>query len=368
MIDVVLQEKLNFDPQYLLQLARDKSADGRNKLTEEVSDVFQHNLTDQEQKLASEITITLLLQAEINLREKLSKRICRLNNVPLGLALTFSHDEIEVAHHMLTHSPVLSDIDMLYIINEKGTEYWQAISKREKISPVVVNTLIETKDPLTAASLMENKFIRFNRTAMKNLTDIALLAPELNEQLLGRPEVDGEIAMNLYLTVSQELRKGIMENYHFDVLELDKAFTNMVRELSLASQGINDVSQAMMSLASRFQDRGEITSDLLIKTLRRGQLAFFIALLANWLDVNPSIIKILVEKEEGKHLAAACRAAGIIKSEFASIYLLTRSLFSGEKIAKNQDLIDAVKYFDATEHIDANKLLQLWSDKATLDN
>jgi len=66
--------------------------------------------------------------------------------------------------------------------------------------------------------------------------------------------------------------------------------------------------------------------------------------------------------------ATSCRAAVIIKSEFASIYLLTRSLFSGEKIAKNQDLIDAVKYFDATEHIDANKFLQLWSDKATLDN
>jgi len=351
-----------FNPEKVLELARDKSEQGRAMLAEEVGQIFESKLTESERNLANGIMLTLLRQAELDLREALSERLAVLDGVPEDLIFQLTHDEISVASSVLMHSTVLKDPDLIEIIHSKGEEYWQCIAQRQEISERVVKTLIETRDSKTALCLVENEGVRFDIQSMKTLGQIALKDDELHEPLLRRPEVNNEVAMTLYLCVSQGLRREILSKYNVNALDLDKALQDIIQEMSDVVLGSFEVSEEMMGLAGHFYERDEISADLLIKTLRRGQVAFFGALFSTWLDVSPNFVRILIEKEGGKHLAAACRAVGVMKSEFASIFLLSRGLRDGDKVVDQTELSFALKNFDRINPNAAKRVLSDWSE------
>ena len=73
------------DYQALLEMARDKSADGRARLANATSDLFSQSndvLTDHERALRSDILRGLLHDAEMSVRRKLSNKLAAMDDVP----------------------------------------------------------------------------------------------------------------------------------------------------------------------------------------------------------------------------------------------------------------------------------------------
>ena len=357
-----VSEVSNFRPEFVLELARDKTEQGRRILSEEVSRIFESALSESERHIAAEILMTLICQAEVDLRQALAERLSVIDDVPEKLILTLSYDVIEVAGTVLKNSSVLSDMDLIEIIHAKDTSYWQSIAQRTKLSAHLVDSLVATGDSATALHLVSNDNLRFSRKSMKRMGIIAVDSEKLQAPLLQRPEVDNEMALSLYLLVSNELRKEILDTYNINAIDLDHAMQDIIDDMTRSLRQRFDVSRQMMGVAQQFAGRNEITSDLLIKTLRRGQVGFFIALFAQWLDVSPKFIRVLIEKEGGKHLAAACRAAGVLKSEFASIFLLSRSFRDEDKVVDQEELATALKNFDQINPAAAKRVLSAWSD------
>lgn len=349
------------DPKELLRCAQDTSSEGRVRLATAVSSFFdEHELNETEQRLAGEIIMNLVRQAEADLREALAERLSVQEKVPADLIVFFANDQISVAKSVLMHSPVLKDIDLLFIIQSQGEEHWRAIAGRPSISPAVADRLLDTRDPGTVLRLVDNQRTHLQKGAMKKVIRAAVTSEELHAPLLRRPEVDAEMATSLYMVVSQALREQIAARFPADRAAIDRAFEMLVQELTNEARGKSDVLPEMKALAVKFREREEITPDLMIKTLRRGQMGFFVALFAQKAGFEPDAVVRMIQKEGGKPFILTCRAIGMMKSEFASLFLLSRGIRTGDKIVDQRELAMALKYFDALKDFDVGRIVKSW--------
>lgn len=350
------------DPKELLHFAQDTSGEGRARLARAVSQFFEEReLTAQQQRLAGEILLNLVRQAETDLRRALAERLSVQDNVPVDLIIFLANDEITVAESVLRHSPVLKDIDLLYIIQSKERAHWEVIAQREAVSPVVAERLIETRDPGTVLKLIDNQRVHLQKGALKKIIRVAAVSEELQAPLLRRPEIDAETATDLYMVVSQALRQQIAERFPLNPLAVDRAFDLLLQEFVNEARGSSHVLPEMKALARKFNTRGDITPDLLIRTLRRGQMAFFIALFAEKMEFTPDVVLRMIQRDGGKSFILACRAMGMMKSEFASLFLLSRGIRTGDKIVDQRELAMALKYFDTLKDFDVGRIVKSWA-------
>ena len=349
------------NPKQLLEYARDTSEAGRYKLVNAVSHFFDsQNLSDTEQYLASGIMLNLIRQAELDLREALAERLSVQNNIPSEIMVFLANDTISVAKPVLMHSPVLKDVDLIYIIALKGQDHWRSIAARDQLSPVVTERLIDTGDPETALNLVGNENISLQKGSLKKLLKVSLKSEELQGSLLRRPEIDGDMAVDLYMCVSQALQQEIATRFHVPPAMIEASLEALVQELSYEAKGIQDVTPEMMTLARRFKERDDISPDVMIKTLRRGQTSFFIALFAEKVGFTAETVVSLIQKDRGMPFAVACRSIGMMKSEFASIFLLSRGIRSSDKIVDQRELAMALKYYDAVKEFDVQRIMKSW--------
>lgn len=349
------------DPKQLLQFAQDTSPQGRTRLAKAVSNIFEESaLTEAEQKIASEILMNLIRQAEVDLRVALSERLAVLDTVPHELVVYLANDAISVARPVLMHSPLLTDIDLMYIISAKGEDYWQSIAHRDGVSPMVADKLIDMGDPSTIMNLIDNQRVNLQKSTMKKIARASLTSESLQAPLLRRPEVDGDIAVDLYMVVSEALRNDIAQKFPIAQHVLEHSMESLVHELSAAAHGSRDATPAMLALAEKFKARGEISTDQMIRTLRRGQIGFFVALFAAKTGLQPDQIVTMIQTDQGKAFVVACRSIGMLKSEFASVFLLSRGIRTGDKIVDQRELAMAIKHFDGLKDFDVERILATW--------
>lgn len=355
-------ERVNvLDPQELLQCAQDTSDSGRQRLARAVATFFDENqLNDHQKDLAGDILLNLVRQAEQDLREALSERLAVQANVPPELVVFLANDEIPVARHVLLHSPVLNDVDLIYIITSKGQEHWQTIASRESLSPNVADKLIDTGDPGTVMNLIDNERVNLQKSSMRKLVKLSLKSEELQAPLLRRPEVDADVAVDLYMVVSEALRQELVEKFPIASHVIDHAIEDLIHELSNEAKGMRQSTPEMRALAKRFNDRKEVTADLMIKTLRRGQIGFFLALYSEKIGIEPEYVIKLIQKDSGKPFVISCRYMGMMKSEFASLFLLSRGVRTGDKIVDQRELAMALKHSDSVKDFDVQRIMKTW--------
>lgn len=349
------------DPKLLLQFAQDKTETGRHRLAHAVSQCFaEEELNETEKRLAGSILLNLIRQAELDLREALAERLSVQDNIPPEVIVFLANDAISVARPVLLHSPVLKEVDLMHIIAARGEDHWRYIARRAQLSPVVAERLADTGDSRTVLNLIDNQRATLQKGCLKKLIKVARRSEELQAPLLRRPEIDGDLAVDLYLCVSNELRQEISSRFRLPADGIDASMDMLLEELNLEARKVQQVTPEMTLLAKRFKERAAASPDTMIKTLRRGQTSFFIALFAERTGLVQESVLRLIRKEDGKPFALACRSMGMMKSEFASIFLLSRGIRGGDKIVDQRELAMVLKHYDAVKTIEIQRTMKSW--------
>ena len=357
----VKQRMPKVDAKRLLDYAKEKSDDSYERLTREITEIYADgDLSNIERQIANDGLMLLLQQAEIDLRVALSERLSLQEHVPLELVLRLAHDDIAVASHVLLKSKYISELDLAEVVKSKGHQHWRTIARRENLGPTAAESLIDTGDIETAVTLVGNLTASLSQENMHGLSVLALRSDRLHMPLLNRPEVSNDIALTLYMFVSQELRKKILNDYNINQQLLDKTIEGLLDELHRGGHRPWDVTEEMLNLARAFRDREEMSTGLLTRTLRRGQLPFFVALLSVWLDMEPPVFKKIIERDSGKGFALICRSLGIVKTEFATLYLLSGAMHSKERNVDQSNLLKIIHFFDNVSIDDAKRVIKSW--------
>jgi uncharacterized protein (DUF2336 family) len=358
-VSMVTQESRDFE--HLLDLARDKSVASRTRLVETVSDLFfgtKKTLSDRERALMIEILRRLIHDVEMAVRKALAERLSVEPDAPSDLIVALANDEIDVAHPILVKSNVLQDPELIEIIHQRTMEHQLAVAVRQRLSPVVSDALVATGNADVIRTLLENHGAEINQATLGYLVEQSKRVDSYQNPLVMRPDLSAELAKRMYWWVSAALRKHIVAHFAIDPLELDQRVEEIVTDLIGQNAGGQPaLARRSEELAKKVAERGTISPQLLVQTLRQGEVALFEALLAEMSKLRRALVRRIVFEPGGQGLAVIARAIGIAKPDFASIFLLSRSARPGDKVVDPGELSRVMSFFDRVQPTAAQRLL-----------
>ncbi len=353
-----------YDTQKVYDLARDNNPLARAELTSAVAGLLEAHvhLNNREQELLSDVLIGLMRQAESDLRAALAERLSVLDDAPLRLILNLANDDIEVARPVLQRSAVLSDLDLIYIVKARGAEHWQAIAAREDLSAQLVDILADKYDEGTAIVLSANERAHMTWHALDVLTAMAASNENIAKPLLMRSELPDNIVRRLYDHVGQELRHYIRDYHGIFSGEVNTAIDEIMLEFTSAGQPEMFMPNPRVIQAARqYAEKGKLTLHAMMQSLKRGQIASFVAMFSVYTGRSVEEMHDYMRQPSGKALAVICRAHGVQKADFATIYLLTGRMRTDQRIINQSDMLSVMAHYESIKPERAQELLN--SDK-----
>jgi uncharacterized protein (DUF2336 family) len=348
------------ETEHLFELARDKTIAGRQALTATVTDLFfakGNALTDRERALMTEILRQLISDVESSVRKSLADRLAHQKDAPHDLIVALANDQIEVAHAILLHSEVLRDAELIEVIHHRTLEHQLAIAMRKSVSEQVCDALVETGDVGVIKALLENNSARIASATMAYLVEQSKRVDTYQNPLLQRPDLPPQLAKRMYLWVSAALRKHILEHFPIDATDFDDVLEETVANLT---EHPAEAERKSVQLADNLSAEQAITPQLLIQSLRQGEIALFEALFGRMTGIRLTLVRRLLFERGGEGLAIACRALRIEPPLFASIYLLSRKARQNDPPPARGDIKRILDFYEQTPPIAAEKLLKKW--------
>lgn len=161
---------------------------------------------------------TLMRDNVVKVRKILSQTFKSDAQAPHPLVLALARDrEEDIAAPVLRESPVLSDDDMITIIQEGAPGWAQtAIAGRENLSPLVGNALIAKGETAAVAAVIANPGSSLAPAVLDGLVDRAQATPELQPPLVDRKDMAGGLLIKLAKVVAGSLLKKLCSRDDID--------------------------------------------------------------------------------------------------------------------------------------------------------
>ena len=352
------------DTNYLFQLARDKSAQGRSVLAGIISDLFDDegdSLSDRERTLIFNILHGIIHDIEVSVRINLSSRLASRTDVPHDLLTQLANDEIDVAYPILTGSTVLRDIDLIDVIRLRTHEHQLALTLRNEISEEVSDALIETGQENIVESLLKNQNARISQSTMEYLVEQSRRVDTYQEPLLQRNDLKADLAKRMFMWVSAALRQHIIGRYGIDPETVDHllekaALEEIDKTVSDGGRG----NRGAGKLAGAMLDEGMITPEALVAALADGEVSLFMAMFARLTGLNEYLSARMVFEAGGEGMAISCKALGFPQSQFVSIFKMSRKARPNRKRNTKKDLLTVLDLYERMTPEAAQAVLHRW--------
>jgi uncharacterized protein (DUF2336 family) len=348
----------------MLDLAQDRSAAAREQLATMLADIFLAKntyLSLREEEMVNELIDLLMVDSTPNIQAALREKFTDVTRIPRRIAFGLARDSIDVARDILVANLSLADEDLIQIVEETAADHALAIAARAKISEAVADALVTTGDVRVMRAVAENLGAHLSRRAVNVVVDAARYSSELRKPVLYRPEMSADAAIKLYWWVEQDLRRYALKRFGIGTGQVDQALATTIASLldSHVQQKAND--EVMAQVVQWMHEHQAISPQVLPQVLRMGHFRLFNMLLAHMAHLSLSLVDTITTEAGGRGLASICRAIGIDKPGFVSLFLLSRGGRPGDQVVHPRELSNALATFDRMSPGIAKDLLHSWS-------
>lgn len=302
-------EKLT--PRDVTKLLQDPSPEHRALAAAKVSKAFSSNLMgEKERAIAEDIFRAMVRDAEIRVRAALSQSLKANASIPHDVAVSLAKDVAEVATPILEFSEVLTDEDLIEIVDNQAPEHQVAIAKRKKVSPQVSEALADTHNVDVVSALVSNKGARISERTMNKVIDEFGEDETVNGALAKRPQLPLKVAERLVTLVSESLRDYLVTHHELPPdMATDLIFESRERAtVGLLEPGVDDID--VRALVNQLYDNRRLTPTLVVRALCMGDLLFFEESMARLADINVTSAYMLIHDKGELGLKALFQACG----------------------------------------------------------
>ncbi len=317
------------------RLLNDDSPDSRTDILEKITANYNRDeFRGRTREIAEQIFRMLMSDVALRVRETLSDRLKSNAGVPRDIVLHLAQDVESVAAPVLRHSGVLSDADLVSIVERcRGEDVGKliAITHRETVSDRVSDALIETRYAPVMTSLLANEGASITDRSLEKIADDfrsdEYVIRALTQKARLPITVVEKIVSQVSAVVAQELRKKY--NLHESAVSKDSSQARedfMVRLLE--HEHSPEEVEALVEQMAR-EDR--LTPSIAITALCRGQLSFFTVAMARFASVPVSNAKKLIA-DRGEHgFNGLYKKSGLPESMMDAVRLLLASVQDMQK-------------------------------------
>lgn len=274
-------------PMDVERLLHDDSPDSRSSVLEKIAQGYNADqLAGRERDIAEQVFRLLMKDVALRVRETLADRLKDNVNIPRDIILHLANDVESVANPVLIYSKVLSDADLVSIIeNSHDAGKLIAITQRDMISPRVSDALVETRYAQVLKSLLANDGASLTDRAFEKIVDDFRNDGAIMEALSKKPRLPITVVERIITQVSAEVANELKGQYNLTDRELAKD-TQHAREdfmVRLLENALHE--DEIEALVKQMSAEGRLTPSIAMTALCRGQLTFFTMALATFSNI-----------------------------------------------------------------------------------
>jgi uncharacterized protein (DUF2336 family) len=308
----------------LSQLAADPQTARRGDIYLAVATLYQSQamrLSERERRLMREILQRLSADVEMAIRISLAERLAEDDQAPTELILLLADDRIEVARPVLLRSRILSDEDLLSLLDHASEEHLIACAERPHIGERVCASLAENQSHSVLVALVRNATAHISQQTFETLIEKSKKIAALQGPLVHRTDLPAGLALKMCDWVSDALKAHIRLSY-------PQISTYAEEKLEEAKQSVQSpappVNQGASKLVDKLAGAGQLKAGFLLRVLHQGQLDLFDIAFARLLGLEVERVSQILHHSGVVPLALACRSVGIDRCVFSTVYSLSR--------------------------------------------
>ncbi len=303
-------------------------------------------LNSRERELMRDILRRLTRDVEMAIRVALAQRLTEDTTAPHDLILLLVDDSIEVARPLILHSPLLTEADVLKLIAEAGVAHQEAVAGRPHIGEPVTAALANCEHESVLLALVRNVTAKISETTYNVLVEKSRAITGLAEPLVRRPDLPPQLATKMCDWVSDALKSYIKTNYAIAPRTVDAAMADATAVLKNEPATPQDPPpDSAQKLIEKLAASGQLKAGFLMRVLSQGQIDLFDLAFARLLTVELETFRSFFYRDGSRLVALACRAAGIDKSVFPTVFNLSRQARTGQAVLSPADLAEADAIF-----------------------
>jgi uncharacterized protein (DUF2336 family) len=282
-------------------------------------------LNARERELMREILRRLTRDVEMAIRIALAQRLADDTNAPHDLILMLVDDTIEVARPLILKSPLLTEADALRLIAEASIAHREAIADRPHISEPVTDALVHSGTETVLVSLVRNATAKISTASYRTLVEKSRAIAALQEPLAHRADLPSDLAVRMCDWVSDALKNFIVANYKTksgpieSSIEHAKASVKSAPPLPKATP-----EESAQKLIEKLATSGQLKAGFLMRVLSQGQIDLFDLAFSRLLGMALKDFRHIFYEGGPRIVALACRAVGIDRAVFATVFNLSR--------------------------------------------
>jgi uncharacterized protein (DUF2336 family) len=313
----------------LAQLAANPQGTTREEIFLAVTSLYRVQgsyLNERERSLMQEILRRLARDVEMAIRIALAERLADDTTAPHDLILLLADDRIEVARALILRSPLLTEDDVLRMIADSSEAHHEAVAGRPNIGEPVTEALVKKSNSETVlTALARNATALISSHSFETLVEKSKLIAALQDPLARRPDLPSALATKMCEFASDTIKNFIVQNFEIKEAKLDAAIAAAERVVTSAPQPPQATpAESAQKLIDKLDISGQLKAGFLLRVLHQGQIDLFDLAFAKLLGIPLTEQRRKFYETGPKNVALACRAVGIDRCVFATVFNLSR--------------------------------------------
>lgn len=346
----------------LAQLAANPQGATREEIFLAVASLYRvqgSHLSARERDLMRDILRRLARDVEMAIRIALAERLADDITAPHDLILLLADDTIEVARPLILRSALLTEADVLRMIAECGMAHHEVIAARAYIGEPVTEALARSEAESVLAALVRNVTAKISSATFETLVEKSRRIASLQSPLVERPDLPPRLATKMCDFVSEALRIYISQNFNMAPEKLDRALRDAEKSVSGAPGAVETAAGGSQRLVDKLAACGQLKPGFLLRVLQQGQIELFDMAFAQLLRLPLAEHQSLFYQTGPRSVALACRAVGIDRCVFSTVFERSRRArrlvpqLSNEQLAEVQAVFNSYTKAEALDELRA---------------
>ncbi|CAA7615760.1 conserved hypothetical protein [Candidatus Terasakiella magnetica] len=308
-----MEQKLNEED--VKRLLSNPTGDTRAEIADKIASQHQ-GLSEGERKLAEDIFRLMVRDAEVRVREALSRQLKENPTVPHDVAIALAQDVEDVSLPMLQFSDVLTDEDLIEIVRSQSPEKQVAVASRHTVSADLADALVESGDETVVATLVSNEGAEIAESTLNRVVDKFGENEAVGKSLVERKALPITVAERLMTKVSENLRQHLMARPD---LTPEAAAAMMIQARELAVLGLSNSESDVAQLVEHLARVGRLTPSIMLRAVCMGDMTFFEVALARLARIKVENCRTLIHDAGKRGFEALFEKGGLPKAFFAAM-------------------------------------------------
>ena len=276
---------------------------------------------------AAEMAMTFLLDdPSPKVRLALAEALCSCSSVPRAIILGLAGDQPEIAYLVVSHSPVLTDDDLVDLAARGTLETRALIAARSFVSRGVAAAIAEIGGEEEVLILLENVGAQLSRRSLKRIADRLGSSAAVRDLLLDRADLPSEARHALVEEVGAALSAFGLVKMAIGTARVERITREACDVAAIGMAGAVAVDE-LPGLVAHLRDTGRLTPAFLLHSLVTGRAEFFSAAIVDLSGVTEKRVRSILSGGRIHSIRALFESAGLgrdVSEAFAEAVLLWR--------------------------------------------